>query len=57
MVQPSNSHFDLSESISQRLNAYALAAGAAGVGALALANPAEGKTLTLVPASHIMSRL
>jgi hypothetical protein len=39
MKRPSN----LSESLHQRLNAYALAASAAGVGMLALARPAEGK--------------
>jgi hypothetical protein len=33
----------LSDSVHQRLNMYALAAGAAGVGALALAQPAEAK--------------
>jgi hypothetical protein len=34
---------NLSSALEQRLNAYALAAGAAGVGVLALAHPAEGK--------------
>jgi len=34
---------NLSDPISQRLNAYALSAGAAGVGMLALAHPAEAK--------------
>lgn len=34
---------NLSESISRQLNMYAIAAGAAGVGMLALAQPAEGK--------------
>jgi hypothetical protein len=34
---------NLSDPISQRLNAYALAAGAAGVGMLTLAHPAEAK--------------
>jgi hypothetical protein len=38
---PSN----LSESLHQRLNAYALAASATGVGLLALAQPAEGKII------------
>ena len=37
------SHSNLSESLQQRLNAYALAASAAGVGMLALAQPAEAK--------------
>ncbi len=35
----------LSESLHQRLNSYALAASAAGVGVLALAQPAEGKII------------
>jgi hypothetical protein len=39
MKRPSN----LSESLHLRLNSYALAASAAGVGVLALAQPAEGK--------------
>jgi hypothetical protein len=42
----------LSEPVSQRLNAYALAAGAAGVGMLALTQPAEAKivhTLANIP--------
>jgi len=34
---------ELSPSLNQRLNAYALAASAAGVGVLALAQPVEGK--------------
>jgi hypothetical protein len=34
---------NLSESVHRRLNMYALAAGAAGVGMLALSQPAEGK--------------
>jgi hypothetical protein len=43
---------NLSEPVSQRLNAYALAAGAAGVGMLALTHPAEAKivhTLANIP--------
>jgi hypothetical protein len=36
---------NLSESIHQQLNMYALAAGAAGVGVLALAQPAEAKII------------
>jgi hypothetical protein len=35
----------LSDSIHQKLNTYALAASAAGVGALALAQPAEGRII------------
>jgi hypothetical protein len=41
--RPSKTSADLSESVHQRLNMYALAAGAAGVGMLALARPAEAK--------------
>jgi hypothetical protein len=41
--QPSRLPADLSESISQRLNMYALGAAAAGVGVLALAPPSEAK--------------
>src|ERR1700722_19502171 len=35
--------FELPESLQSRINAYALAASAAGVGMLALAQPAEAK--------------
>ncbi|HXM61633.1 MAG TPA: hypothetical protein VN950_12330 [Terriglobales bacterium] len=41
----SRSTCNLSEPTNQRLNAYALAAGAAGVGMLALAHPAEAKVV------------
>jgi hypothetical protein len=40
-----------SEALQQRLNAYALAASAAGVGMLALAQPAEGK-IVYTPTHH-----
>ena len=43
MTQPARPLSQLSESVTQRLNGYALAAGAAGVGVLALAHPAEAK--------------
>jgi hypothetical protein len=43
MIQPSRPLSSLSEPITQKLNAYALAAGAAGVGMLALAHPAEAR--------------
>ena len=39
----SQPHFNFSESLQRRLNAYALAASAAGVGMLALTHPAEAK--------------
>jgi hypothetical protein len=40
---PRKTPVNLSESISRQLNTYAIAAGAAGVGILALAQPAEAK--------------
>jgi len=43
----------LSESIHQRLNAYALAASAAGVGMLASAQPAEAK-IVYTPTHHVI---
>jgi hypothetical protein len=43
----------LSESINQQLKMYALAAGAAGVGALALAQPSEAK-IVYTPANKII---
>jgi len=43
MKRASRKPSDLSESLHQRLNSYALAASAAGVSALALAQPAEAK--------------
>ena len=43
MTQPPSLLPNLPESTSQRLNSYALAAGAAGVGMLAAANPANAK--------------
>jgi hypothetical protein len=39
---------DLSVSIHQQLNMYALAAGAAGVGVLALAQPSEPQTISRI---------
>jgi hypothetical protein len=41
--RPTKTPANLSESVHLRLNMYALAAGAAGVGVLALAQPAEAK--------------
>jgi hypothetical protein len=43
MKRKSRKPFDLSESLHHRLNSYALAASAAGVGVLALVQPAEAK--------------
>jgi hypothetical protein len=45
----------LSDSLSHRLNSYALAASAAGVGVLAIAQPAEAKII-YTPAHHIIGR-
>jgi hypothetical protein len=45
---------NLSESIHHQLHGYALAAGAAGVGMLALAHPAEAK-IVYTPAHHKLS--
>jgi len=44
---------NLSESISRQLNMYALAAGAAGVGILALAQPVEGRIVYTPTHKHI----
>src|SRR3984957_13816249 len=41
--RPMGKIVSLSESVHQRINAYAIAAGAAGVGVLALAQPVEAK--------------
>jgi len=46
---------NLSESISRQLNMYALAAGAAGVGVLALAQPVEGK-IVYTATHHVIGR-
>jgi hypothetical protein len=46
---------NLSESTQRRLNSYAMAAGAAGVSALALAVPAEGK-IVYTPAHHVIKQ-
>jgi hypothetical protein len=45
----------LSESTQRRLNSYALAASAAGVGALALTMPAEAK-IVYTPAHHVIKQ-
>jgi hypothetical protein len=51
----SRPHFNFSEPLQQRLNAYALAASAAGVGMLALAQPAEAK-IVYTPAHVAIGR-
>ena len=51
MTPPSNPASNLSESINRRLNAYALAAGSAGVGLLASAQPAAARIV--YTAAHI----
>ncbi len=45
--------FEVSESLNKRLNMYALAAGAAGAGVLALAQPAQGKVV-YTPARQVI---
>jgi hypothetical protein len=53
MKRASKKPCDLSESLHRRLNSYALAASAAGVSALALAMPVEGK-IVYTPAHHVI---
>jgi hypothetical protein len=55
MKRPTRVPLQLSESLHQRLNAYALAASAAGVGVLALTLPAEGR-IVYTQAHHIISK-
>jgi len=45
----------ISESLHRQLNSYALAASAAGVGVLALAQPAEGK-IVYTPVHHVIGK-
>jgi hypothetical protein len=52
--RPTKTPANLSESINHHLNMYALAASAAGVGALVLARPAEAK-IVYTPAHHVIS--
>ncbi len=47
--------YSLPEPLQQRLNSYALAASAAGVGMLALAAPAEAK-IVYIPTHHIIKK-
>jgi hypothetical protein len=53
MKRTSRTPSNLSESLHHRLNAYALAASAAGVGMLALAQPAEAKVIYTSVHIHI----
>jgi hypothetical protein len=53
MKQPPRAAFKLSASVHQRLNTYALAASAAGVGVLALARSAEAKIIYTPAHIHI----
>ena len=52
MKRTSRKPSKLSSSLQRHLNAYALAASAAGVGVLALAQPAEAK-IVYIPAHHV----
>jgi hypothetical protein len=52
---PRKTASNLPESIHQRLNRYAVAAGAAGLGVLALAQPSEAK-IVYTPADHRIGR-
>jgi len=45
MKRPVRMPSELPESLHRRLNGYALAAGAAGMGVLALAKPAEARII------------
>ena len=51
--RPTRTPANLSESIHHQLNMYALAAGAAGVGVLALAQPVEAK-IVYTPAHRVI---
>jgi hypothetical protein len=53
--RPSNNLSNLSASLHQQLNTYALAAGAAGVSLLALAQPSEAEIM-YTPAHGVISR-
>jgi hypothetical protein len=53
MKQTSRKLSNLSESLQRRLNAYALAASAAGVGVLALARPVDAKIVYTPAHEHI----
>jgi hypothetical protein len=55
MKRTSRTPSTLSESLQHHLNGYALAASAAGVGLLALAQPAEGK-IVYTPAHHVIGK-
>jgi hypothetical protein len=53
--RPTRKIVNLSESVHQRINAYAIAAGAAGVGVLALAQPVEAK-IVYTPTHHVIGK-
>jgi hypothetical protein len=55
MQRPARLPSQLSASLYQRLNAYALAASAAGVGVLALTQPADAKVI-YTPAHHVIHK-
>jgi hypothetical protein len=54
-IRPSKTPSILSDSFHQRLSIYALAASAAGVGVLALAQPAEAK-IVFTPIHHVIGK-
>jgi hypothetical protein len=54
MKRPTRVPSQLSESLHKRLNAYALVASAAGVGMLALAQPAEAR-IVYTPSHHVIA--
>lgn len=53
MKKPPRQTAELSQSVNHRLNMYALATGAAGVGVLALSQPAEAKIIYTPADKHI----
>ena len=53
--RPMGKIVSLSESVHQRINAYAIAAGAAGVGVLTLAQPVEAK-IVYTPTHHVVGK-
>src|ERR1700722_12085827 len=53
--RPTRTIVNLSESLHQRINAYAIAAGAAGVGVLTLAQPVEAK-IVYTPTHHVVGK-
>jgi hypothetical protein len=55
MKRPAKRSIQLSDSLHKQLNAYALAASAAGAGLLALVQPAEAKII-YTPVHHVVGR-